>query len=375
MVKIKEGYVMTPREKAEFDRVNALPRKESGSVAYYYKPQTKYPPRIYVFMHAEVWCDRNRRPMGLYHALPFLSRAMNREEIEYHHFNTRLCYHQYEDWDKLIFAEEQEAEELDRETIGTGTAFLEQLKSCRGKYPVGNAAPPAIVPPVEKPETEENRYIRQLIQDGSSLSAKEVADLMRIEQETAKRLPVLILLRELYKNFERSDKPVITPELIDKKVLGSQERTRKNFIRRIYQKNKLFALPEIQTRYPGYTEVMLLNDLKQKSSKPKKVKHQPILDLRRSQLEKLAFKLKWTDDDAEYNAICCKMVMLQHAHDRRLPIPLTVKLQDEILVYAFDWKTNERTVKSFVAMANTTGMTHDQLKSKYLVSVQALDKS
>ena len=107
---------MTPREQAEYDRVNALPRKTSGRVDYYFKPQTKYPPRIYVFMHAEVWCDRNRRPMGLFHALPFLSRPMNREEIEYHHFNTRLCYHQYEDWEKLLYAEKQEAAELDKET-------------------------------------------------------------------------------------------------------------------------------------------------------------------------------------------------------------------------------------------------------------------
>jgi hypothetical protein len=45
MGKIKEGVVMTVQEKAEFDRVNTLPRKASGSVAYYFKPQTKFPPR------------------------------------------------------------------------------------------------------------------------------------------------------------------------------------------------------------------------------------------------------------------------------------------------------------------------------------------
>jgi hypothetical protein len=42
MVKIKEGYVMNAREKAEFDRVNALPRKISGMVAYYFKPKTGF---------------------------------------------------------------------------------------------------------------------------------------------------------------------------------------------------------------------------------------------------------------------------------------------------------------------------------------------
>jgi hypothetical protein len=123
MVKIKQGYVMNASEKAEFDRINALPRKKEGRVDFYYKPQTKYPPRIYMYMHAELWCDRNRRPMGLFHAVPFLSRPMNREEIEYHHFDYRLCYHQYEDWDKLIYAEEQEADELDKENPGSGTTF------------------------------------------------------------------------------------------------------------------------------------------------------------------------------------------------------------------------------------------------------------
>ncbi|MFC0513102.1 hypothetical protein ACFFGT_02785 [Mucilaginibacter angelicae] len=134
MVKIKDGYVMSSCEKTEFDRMNTLPRKTSGRVDYYFKPQTKYPPRIYVFMHAEIWCDRNRRPMGLYYAVPFLSRPMNRVEIEYHHFNIRLCYYQYGDWDKLIYAEEQEADELDKENPGSGTAFLEKLKSFTGTY-------------------------------------------------------------------------------------------------------------------------------------------------------------------------------------------------------------------------------------------------
>lgn len=61
---------------------------------------------------------------------------MNKEEIEYHHFNTRLCYHQYEDWDKLIYAEKQEADELDKENPGTGRTFLEKLKSFRNDFPV-----------------------------------------------------------------------------------------------------------------------------------------------------------------------------------------------------------------------------------------------
>ena len=57
MVKIKDGFRMSAREMAEYERMDALPRKQSGRVDYYYKPQTKYPPRIYVYMHAEIWCD------------------------------------------------------------------------------------------------------------------------------------------------------------------------------------------------------------------------------------------------------------------------------------------------------------------------------
>jgi hypothetical protein len=365
MVKIKAGIVMTPREKAEFDRMNALPRKPSGKVEYYYKPQTKYPPRIYVFMHSEIWCDRNRRPMGLYNAMPFLTRPMNREEIEYHHFDIRLCYHQYEDWEKLIYAEEQEADELDKENPGTGTMFLAQLKSYGERYPIGTSQNQLTVAKPEQMESEETRYIRKLIQHGQEYTAKQVTELMRAEQGAGNRMSILILLRELYKNFEKSGKTQITPELIRRKVFLSQERTRKNFVRRVFKKNKLFALEEIHTRYPGYSEQQLTIDLKQKTSKFKAHKTKPVLDLRRCQLEKLAFKLKGTSDDGEYHHTCCKMVMLQNAHDYRLPIPLTVKLQGEVLVYSFHWKTRERTIKSFAELANTQGMTHESLKGKY----------
>lgn len=125
---------MTSREKAEFDRVNALPRKSWGTVAYYFKPQTKYPPRIYVFIHAELWTDRNRRPMGLFYRFPFLFRSMNRKELEFHHFDWRLCYYQYDNWDDLLYAEEREAAELDMENPGYGSNFLSELKKARQQY-------------------------------------------------------------------------------------------------------------------------------------------------------------------------------------------------------------------------------------------------
>lgn len=368
MVKLKDGYVMNPREQAEYERVDALPRKVSGKVEYYFKPQTKYPPRIYVFMDAEIWCDRNRRPMGLYNALPFLSRPMNREEIEYHHFNWRLCYHQYEDWDKLIFAEQQEAEELDKENPGTGTEFLKKLQGFREKFPLGAQATPQ--PPIElvSPESEESLLLRSLLNKGELLTPKEVFDMLVTEQDGQKRLGILILLREFYQSMVSPDgnKGVPDLETVNKKILRSKERSRRNFVRRVYRKNKLFALEEIRTRYPDYEEVLLLKDVAVKSKKVKPKKHKPTLDLRRCQLEKLGALLRSGDlPEMEYHSVCNRIVMLQNAHDRRLPIPLSVKLQGETLIYDFDWKTRENIVKSFVELANKQGMTHEVLKSRY----------
>lgn len=45
---------MTPQQRAEFERVDALLRKAFGRVNYDDKPQTQYPPRVYMFMHAEL---------------------------------------------------------------------------------------------------------------------------------------------------------------------------------------------------------------------------------------------------------------------------------------------------------------------------------
>ena len=364
MVKIKEDYVMNPREKAEFDRVNALPQKKEGTVAYYFKPQTKYPPRIYLFMHAEIWCDRNRRPMGLHHAFPFLKRPMNKEEIEYHHFDIRLCYHQYEDWGKLIFAEEQEAERLDAENPGTGSAFLIQLKEFQHKYPIGQTLSHAPKMTVGNPPDEESELVRSLIQNGHHYSVAEIGTMLDDEQNGLKRLPVLILLRELYRSLATDEaKPLkITPEKVERKALVSINRTRRNLVRRVYKQNQLFALQEIQLKYPDYTEEMLQADLTSKRKKEHHKKHKPALDYRRSQLSKLAQRLQ--DDnlnDAAYQKTCCQIVMLQNAHDLRLPIPKPVTYSKRTEVYSFHWKTRETVIKSFVQQANTAGMNHEQL--------------
>jgi hypothetical protein len=349
MVKIKEGYVFSAKEKAEFDRENALPRKASGKVDYYFKPQTKYPPRIYVFMHAEIWQKRNHRPMGLHNAVPFLSRPMHSEEIEYHHFDNRLCYHQYEDWDKLIYAEEQEAEYLDKKNPGTGTEFLNRLKSFREKYPLApkvGALPP--VPP-EPPVSEEMRYFRELTAIGDMLAAADISGLLDAEQSGEKRPLILNLLRKYYKNIILPAAERITPdeEKLKRKVWLAQERSRKNFVRRVNHRNPLFALAEIHSRYPDYTPEMLIADLIIKNKKTKRKKHKPIVDLRRCQLEKLAARLRsGALSELEYHHTCNRMVMLQNAHQQRLPIPLIIKLAGETLVYSFAWRTRENVVKS-----------------------------
>lgn len=125
-------------------------------------------------------------------------------------------------------------------------------------------------------------------------------------------------------------------------------------------------MQEIQLRYPDYIEAMLLNDLAVKSRKEKRKKHKPITDLRRCQLEKLSARLRsGALDEQEYHQTCCKIVMLQNAHDHRLPIPLTVTLNKQTLVYSFGWRIRENVVKSFVGLANSKGMTHEELGKKY----------
>ncbi|QEM07893.1 hypothetical protein DIU31_031940 [Mucilaginibacter rubeus] len=368
MVKIKEGYVMSPRERAEFERQDALPRKKLGLVAYYFKPQTKYPPRIYAFIHAETWCDRNRRPMGLHTAIPFLTRPMSTAEIEYHHFDWRLCYHQYEDWDKLMRASAQEAEELDTDEDGTGTDFLNQLSAFGSKFPLKadlGGCPPD---PPELPADEETLYLRELIATGDALNAAEVAKMFGDELQAQKRPAVLIALRQLYQNFEKPEEKrnALTEERIKRKVALQQQRKRRNLARRVWQKNKLFALQEIRVKYPDYTEEMLLADLHIKKKKEKRKKHKPVTDLRGCQLQKLAHRLKYVPlDEKEYHNTCNRIAILQQAHSLRLPVPLVVNLEKETLVYSFPWRIREGVVKDFVALANKAGMTHQALQERH----------
>jgi len=344
--------------------MNALPRKTEGFAAYYYKPQTKYPPRIYIFMHSEIWCDRNRRPMGLHTAFPFLTRPMNREEIEYHHFDTRLCYHQYEDWDKLIYAEQQEADELDKENAGSGTQFLNALRSFRSRYLLGGrSSEPRTSEPV--PATTED-YLTALLADADELTATEISKLLDKEQQEDKRPDILTALRLLYGNTAHEKKITVTEEVVQRKVRIAAERARRNFVRRVYSANKLFALEEIRLRYPDYTEQMLGDDLKSRSERRPKKKHKPIVDLRRCQIQKYAQRLQHPETtEKEYHQACCMIPILQNAHDQRMPISLAVTYNKKTLVYSFNWRTRETVIRSFHKLANQKGMTHERLGETY----------
>lgn len=359
---------MSPRERAEYERQDALPRKSSGAVAYYFKPQNKYPSRIYEFMHAELWCDRSRRPMGLQAATPFLTRPMSKAEIEYHHFDWRLCYHQYEDWDKLMRTAEQEAEELDEDNEGTGTEFLNQLRMFHSKFPLKGEA--GVCPPVppDEPVDEDIRYLRELIATADTLDAAEISRLLDAEQQQSKRPAIVTALRQLYSNIVKptDQRRTLSEQNVMHNVEVQEARIRRNFVRRVYRANRLFALAEIRQRYPGYSEAQLFADLRQKQGKPKRKKHKPVTDLRGCQLQKLAALLKNGGlDDKAYHDTCNRIVLLQNAHVQHLPIPLTVKLQGETLVYSFAWRTREGVVKSFVELANSKEMTHAILQHHY----------
>jgi hypothetical protein len=216
--------------------------------------------------------------------------------------------------------------------------------------------------------TDVERQVLNLITCGDELSPQQVGKMLREEQEGLKRLPILILLREYYKNavLPYNSRVVISESLITRKVKRSQDRTRKNFVRRVYAQNKLFVMAEINSRYPQYTEVMLFADLIKNPTPKKRKKRKPVVDLRRCQLQKLAIKLKLEElNPKDYHDICTRMVLLQNAHDCRVPIPLVVTLNKDTQVYSFGWRTREGVIKSFVALANSNGITHTMLSEKH----------
>jgi hypothetical protein len=221
---------------------------------------------------------------------------------------------------------------------------------------------------VRTTNNSESVYLRFLLKTGDTLNEKRISEQLDIERRGEKRSSILILLRELYKNtvIDEKDKKEINLNMINRKVRLSQERTRKNFVRRVFKKNKFFALTEISDRYPDYTEDKLFCDLAAKQKKTKRSKRKQVVDLRRCQLNKLVRKLTCEELSAdEYSRTCNRIALLQHAHNCKLPVPLSVTLNNETLVYSFHWRTRENVVKSFVALANSKGMTHETLGNRH----------
>lgn len=127
---IKENRLTTPFVQKRLEE----PVSMGGRVEYVFRPKTSYPPRIYVFMHAERWLVRNRRNSGCAGLTPFYSRPMNQEKLIYHHFDIRETCYQYENWDYLIAQEQREADAWNKQKQGFGDLFLRELESFENKY-------------------------------------------------------------------------------------------------------------------------------------------------------------------------------------------------------------------------------------------------
>lgn len=369
MVKLKEGIVLTPSEREWYELMDAKPRKQCGTVGYYYKRQTKYAPRIYMFIHHENWPDRNRRPMGLHQARPFYTRPMSQEEIEYHHFDSRLCYRQYEDWPNLLADEADSASELEEEQGGLGARVLDDLASFRRIHPLsdddyrgGLELPPNEIDLGQHGE----KVVQLLIKWQRFFQGAQLSKAISGEFQGAKRKPVMMALNYLFNQLDRKTKKPLTAEWIATRLRQSDDRSRRNFVRRAFKTNPLFALVEIRSKYPDYQECQLIGDLKIGKKKQRRKKRKPILDLRRKQMEKLAFGLRFADPKSkEYHRACTQIALLQEAHNERRPILLRVTFEGQTRGYSFGWQTREEVVKSFASQSNSPGMTFEALNKIY----------
>jgi len=133
--------------------------------------------------------------------------------------------------------------------------------------------------------------------------------------------------------------------------------------RRIFKRDTLFAVNIIRERYPGYTEEMLLDDIRRRSPvKPQIKGRKPAFDFRTRQIEKLVMELRFTDRNSkEYNSLCHRLTLMVNAHKAKQQIKLTCKVEGKAMIYLFHWSTAEKDIKQFAAMANQKGITHEQL--------------
>lgn len=172
---------------------------------------------------------------------------------------------------------------------------------------------------------------------------------------------IKVIIRAAIHAKEDNKSFTLTLQRAESRARQAENTRRKNFIRRTFKKWGLFAICEINKEYPDYTSDMLPSDLLVKS-KPKSKKRKPRNDFRARQLDKyeLAFRIT-PEGTKEYNSICERIASLTYADLKRLPIKLTVTLNNEKYQYQFPWNTEEAKIKSFHALANKKGITHQEL--------------
>jgi hypothetical protein len=99
-----------------------------GRVAYLFKSSDEgiKGRGVYLFLDWTNWCDRNLRVIGLMGQSPFFTRAMTKEEAIQCHFQYRMKYHWYKDWETLL--EDDAIMDVPAETIKELSAFQEKYK-------------------------------------------------------------------------------------------------------------------------------------------------------------------------------------------------------------------------------------------------------
>jgi len=131
---------------------------------------------------------------------------------------------------------------------------------------------------------------------------------------------------------------------------------RKKFVRRAVKSAPLFALSLIRERYPDYVESMIAADLKLSKGykrREKFVKRPSDMGLRICQIQKLSWKLRYTDPQSkEYNRYCNQIAGYMNGLKTKSPIIIEVNYNKVKMEYTFPWNATENKIKSFVALAN-----------------------
>ncbi|MEJ6982435.1 hypothetical protein WG906_18360 [Pedobacter sp. P351] len=197
-----------------------------------------------------------------------------------------------------------------------------------------------------------------------NLSKYSYVDLFSLLKDEETDLIFLTVIRAAIRAKEKKSTFTLTLEAAEKKAAQVRVNRRKRFVRRIYNRTPLFAIQYIRERYPDYRHEDLAFDLLLKKKPGSSFKSKPSKnDFRSSQLQKLKDLIKYEDPQSLiYHKACTTIALMLQAQKRKECITLTVRLGGELKGYYFKWNTLERVIKSFHAMANQKGMTHERLE-------------